>query len=67
MVIKPGRTFERVATNRIERLLWGKLGGVHPRPSMEGQYPACTVSSPIFDSRRIYYRSEGHLYCIGEK
>ena len=67
VVIKPGRTFERVATNRIERLLWGRLGGTRPDPSREGQYPECTGSSPIFNGRRIYYRAEGHLYCIGEQ
>ena len=67
VVIKPGRTFQRVATNRIERLLWGKLGGIHPRSWLEGQYVACTVSSPVFNGNRIYYRSEGHLYCMGEK
>jgi len=66
VVIKPGRTFELVAVNNIERVLWGKLGGLRPRATKDGQYVACTVSSPVFDGNRIYYRSEAHLYCIGK-
>jgi hypothetical protein len=73
LVIKPGRTYELVAKNRIERLLPGVLeGGELNSPSwwlhkdlVNDRYPECTVSSPIFDGNRLYYRAERYLYCIG--
>jgi hypothetical protein len=66
MVIKPGRKFEVVAENRIERLMPGLLESVMAVPSDKGFYPECTVSSPIFDGDRIYYQAEGYLYCMGK-
>jgi outer membrane protein assembly factor BamB len=67
MVIKPGRKFELVAENRIERLLPGRYRGSYPPvPANQGAHPECTVSSPIFDGDRIYYQGEGYLYCIGK-
>ena len=67
MVIKPGRKFEPVAENRIERLMPGHYQGGVSLPSDQGFYPECTVSSPIFDGDRIYLQGEGYLYCIGGK
>jgi outer membrane protein assembly factor BamB len=67
MVIKPGRTFEVVAENRIERLMPGGYQAGLAVLSEQGFYPECTVSSPIFDGDRIYYQGEGFLYCIGGK
>ncbi|HUW55553.1 MAG TPA: hypothetical protein VMZ92_02885, partial [Planctomycetota bacterium] len=67
MVIKPGRTFEVLTENRIERLMPGHYQGGMAVPSDQGFYPECTVSSPIFDGDRIYYQAEGYLYCIGTK
>lgn len=68
VVIKPGRKFELVAENRIERLMPGRYKGSYPPvPSNQGAHPECTVSSPIFDGDRIYYQGEGYLYCIGKK
>jgi hypothetical protein len=70
LVIKPGRTYERVAKNRIERLLPGQLqGSVPKRPQdlINDRYPECTASSPIFDGKRLYYRAERYLYCIGSQ
>ena len=69
LVIKPGRTPEVVAVNRIERMLPGRMNHWDPFPKdrKNDWYPECTVSSPIFDGKRIYYRAERHLYCIGEK
>ncbi|HUW55226.1 MAG TPA: hypothetical protein VMZ92_01190 [Planctomycetota bacterium] len=67
MVIKPGRKFEVVAENRIERLMPGHYQGGFALPSDQGFYPECTASSPIFDGNRIYYQAEGYLYCIGGK
>jgi len=66
-VIKPGRTFEVVATNRIERLLCGHFMGGMAHASKKGHYAECTVSSPVFDGKRIYYQGERYLYCIGER
>ena len=69
LVIKPGRTYERVAKNHIERLVPGKLAGIYPKipkDPVTDRYPECTVSSPIFNGHRLYYRAERYLYCIGE-
>jgi len=68
LVIKPGRKYERVARNRIERLLPGRLEGAavrSPQDPLGDRYPECTVSSPVFDGNRLYYRAERFLYCIG--
>jgi len=67
MVIKPGRKFEIVAENRIERLLPGHYTSHGGLPADQGFYAECTVSSPIFDGNRIYLQGEGYLYCIGAK
>ncbi|HUU42539.1 MAG TPA: PQQ-binding-like beta-propeller repeat protein, partial [Planctomycetota bacterium] len=70
LVVRPGRTYERVARNRIERLLRGRLGGTRPSPPRDpvnDRYPECTVNSPVFDGRRLYYRAERYLYCIGRE
>jgi hypothetical protein len=67
MVIKPGRKFDVVAENRIERLMAGHYQGGIALPSDLGFYPECTVSSPIFDGDRIYLQSEGYLYCISKR
>ncbi|MFB3891362.1 MAG: hypothetical protein ACE15C_04985 [Phycisphaerae bacterium] len=67
MIIKPGRKFEVVAENRIERLMPGRYEGGMAVPADKGFYPECTASSPIFDGDRIYYQAEGHLYCISAK
>ncbi len=68
LVIKPGRTYERVAKNRIERLLPGIMEAdvtKEPQDLVNDRYPECTVSSPVFDGKRLYYRAERYLYCIG--
>ena len=67
LVIKPGRKFEVVAKNRIERLLPGHFARGTANPSKKGYYTECTVSSPVFEGKRIYYQAEGFLYCIEEK
>jgi len=66
LVIKPGRTFEVVAENRIERLQSGFSQWSYMVPSKANWYPECTVSSPIFEGQRIYLQGEGYLYCIGK-
>ena len=70
LVVKPGRTYERVAKNRIERLLPGRLeghGSAAPQDRLNDRYPECTVASPVFDGNRMYYRAERYLYCIGNQ
>jgi len=51
-VIEPGRTFRQVARNRIES---GSL------------YPDVTISCPVFEGKRLYYRTAESLYCIEER
>jgi hypothetical protein len=59
LVIKPGRTYEQVAKNRIED--WVSVPNEGWRDHVQK-----TVASPIFDGKCMYYRAERNLYCIGE-
>lgn len=57
VVIEPDRTFKQVARLRIEEpIVWGGA-----------QRQEVTMSNPVFEGGRMYYRSEMHLYCIGSK
>jgi hypothetical protein len=55
LVIEPGKEYKEVARNVIEEL--GK----------NGKEQVQNVSTPIFEGSRMYYRTPGYLYCIGEK
>ena len=57
LVIEPGRTFKQVAKNRIEHVLWPN----HWRERQE-----ITITCPVFDGSRMYYRAQENLYCIGK-
>ena len=59
LVIKPGRTYEQVACNRTES--WVFVRGAGWLNHIEK-----TVSCPVFDGNRLYYRGEATLYCITE-
>ena len=67
IVVAPGRTFKQVAKNRIESAIEGDLFTWQGHYAKNHFYPECTVSSPIFDGKRIYYRAEEFLTCIGER
>jgi outer membrane protein assembly factor BamB len=67
IVIEPGRDYKEVAKNRIESAIEGDLFKWHEHFTKGHYYPECTVSSPIFDGKRIYYRAEEYFYCIGEE
>ena len=67
LVIKPGRKYELVAKSRIERLVPGRYYGKYIQLDPGTVHPECTVSSPVFDGKRIYYQGEEFLYCIGAK
>ena len=58
VVIEPGRTFKQVARNRVEYLA---------APEFPSRHQEATISAPIFEGDRMYYRGEGALYCIGPK
>ena len=58
VVIKPGRTFRQVARHRIETP-W--------ETSWRGSHPEQTISCPVFEGKRLYYRGMENLYCIEEK
>ena len=56
VVLEPGRTFKQVARRRIEcPVVW------------RDQRQETTMSNPIFEGDRMYYRAEHNLYCIGAK
>jgi hypothetical protein len=55
LVIEPGKEYKEVARNVIEEL------------TKDGKEQVQNVSTPIFEGSRMYYRTPGYLYCIGEK
>jgi len=55
-----------VAVNRIESVLEGVYTQWGYRFAADRYYPEVTVSSPVFDGNRIYYRAEEYVYCIGK-
>jgi len=54
LVIQPGREYREVARNFLAEL-------------RDGKEQAQFNSTPIFEGARMYYRTPGHLCCIGEK
>jgi outer membrane protein assembly factor BamB len=54
VVIRPGRQYQEVAINVLEE-------------SKDGKSRVQNVSTPIFEGSRMYYRTPGYLYCIGEE
>ncbi len=58
VVLEPGRQFKQVAKNKIEGLAMAGTWG-------ERQDRA--VACPVFDGKRLYYRTESGLYAIEAK
>jgi hypothetical protein len=56
VVLEPGRVFKQVARNRVENLGYG--GPPHQE---------VTMTDPVFEGDRMYYRGENTVYCIGAK
>lgn len=56
VVLEPGRTFKQVARNRVEN-----FNPVRPA------WREATITNPVFEGGRMYYRAERTLYCIGAK
>jgi hypothetical protein len=54
VVIEPGKQYKEVASNLLEE-------------SKDGKSQAQNVTTPVFEGTRMYYRTPGFLYCIGEK
>lgn len=54
LVIQPGREYREVARNFLAE-------------SKDGKEQAQMLASPIFEAARMYWRTPGHLVCIGEK
>ncbi len=57
IVLKPGRTYEEVARNKIEDLVSRNYG----------VWPEGFASTPVAEGNYLYVRGDRHLYCIGEK
>jgi hypothetical protein len=53
LVIKPGREYVQVAQNHLAEL-------------RDGKEQAQNLATPVFEGKRMYYRTGGYLYCIGE-
>jgi len=57
VVLEPGREFKQLAKNKIEGVaMQGTWGERQER----------VVANPFIDGKRIYYRSEGGLYALGD-
>ena len=56
-MLEPGRTFKPVARNRLEYAT-----STNWRPRQEA-----TMTNPIFEGGRMYYRGECAVYCIGPR
>ena len=54
LVLAPGREYRVVAQNFLAE-------------SRDGKEQAQMVSTPVFEGTRMYYRTPGFLYCIGDK
>jgi len=54
IVLQPGRVYKEVSQNMLEDL------------KGDGKAQEQNVSTPIFDGGRMYYRTPGYLYCIGQ-
>jgi outer membrane protein assembly factor BamB len=59
LALKPGRTFQQVARNRIAT----QLDRWWPIPAQE----TVSYSPPVPDGNRLFIRGERYLYCIGKK
>ena len=54
LVIQPGREYREIAHNFLEE-------------SKDGKEQAQNLATPFFEGTRMYYRTPGYLYCIGER
>jgi outer membrane protein assembly factor BamB len=52
LVLKPGREYQELARNTLEEF--------------NGKELVQSVSTPIFEGTRMYFRTPGYLYCIGK-
>jgi hypothetical protein len=57
LVIAPGREYKELARN----VLW------EPQSKGGQEHQQEAQSNPIYEGGRMYYRTQGFLYCIGEK
>ena len=67
VVFEPGRQYKQVAKNRIECFCIGSTDQSvqwHSRYSTQLEQ---TLSGPVFDGSRMYYRGLINLYCVEEK
>ena len=55
VIIEPGRTYKEIAVNRIEE------EGDNNKEQVQN------LANPYFEGSRIYVRTPGYLYCIGEQ
>jgi len=54
IVIQPGKEYKEVARNLIEE-------------AKDGKEQVQNLANPVFDGARMYYRTPGYLYCIGDR
>jgi len=59
LVIAPGRSYKELARN----VLWEPQPNGAPQEAHQQE----AQSNPIYEGGRMYYRTQGFLYCIGER
>jgi len=60
VVIEPGRAFKQVAKLRLESF-------PENQAPWSFQHQDVTMTEPVFEGERIYYRSENAMFCLGSK
>jgi hypothetical protein len=60
IAIEPGRTFKQVARMRLENQ-------AENQPPWSFQHQDATMTEPVFEGERMYYRSENALFCVGAR
>ncbi len=72
LVIEPGRAYKQAAKNRVEFICqdpgqasWNYLAAEFPYVMIGGLEQS--ISCPVFEGTRMYYRGTANLYCIEEK
>ncbi|MBV8879784.1 MAG: PQQ-binding-like beta-propeller repeat protein [Planctomycetaceae bacterium] len=54
IVLQPGRVYKEIAQNQLDEL------------KGDNKAQEQNVSTPVFEGGRMYYRTPGYLYCIGQ-
>jgi hypothetical protein len=63
LILEPGREYKLVGKNNLDHIQESGWEEKH----WNDHYHEVTLSTPVFEGRRMYVRGEQYLYCIAEK